>query len=200
MRQNVGKDLGFGFIYGIDLKSISRNIQSDQIVSKTIVLPNNNECAPGGFCAISSSKENYPGVDFILNFDYYISQGLLSSSIVNKDLYDSKTGYYTQLHEVTAKYKEQATKITNLKMRLDKAESNKKVFEVLASVAITTINDLKEELRNLSPKRKSYENAETKKWIANNMDDNGVAARVISLRTQEGLKTRYENNVRFLTE
>ena len=200
VRQNVGKDLGFGFIYGIDLKSISRNIQSDQIVSKTIVLPNNNECAPGGFCAISSSKENYPGIDFILNFDYYISQGLLSSNIVNKDLYDSKTGYYTQLHEVTAKYKEQATKITNLKMRLDKAESNKKVFENLASAANTTINDLKEELRNLSPERKSYENAETKKWIADNMDDNGVAARVISLRTQEGLKTRYENNVRFLTE
>lgn len=200
VRQNVGKDLGFGFIYGIDLKSISRNIQSDQIVSKTLVLPNNNECAPGGFCAISSSKENYPGVDFILNFDYYISQGLLSSNIVNKDLYDSKTGYYTQLHEVTAKYKEQATKITNLKMRLDKAESNQKVFENLASAANTTINDLKEELRNLSPERKSYENAETKKWIANNMDDNGVAARVISLRTQEGLKTRYENNVRFLTE
>lgn len=200
VRQNIGKDLGFGFIYGIDLKSISRNIQSDQIVSKTIVLPNNNECAPGGFCAISSSKENYPGIDFILNFDYYISQGLLSSNIVNKDLYDSKTGYYTQLHEVTAKYKEQATKITNLKMRLDKAESNKKVFENLASAANTTINDLKEELRNLSPERKSYENTETKKWIANNMDDNGVAARVISLRTQEGLKTRYENNVRFLTE
>ena len=200
VRQNVGKDLGFGFIYGIDLKSISRNIQSDQIVSKTIVLPNNNECAPGGFCAISSSKENYPGIDFILNFDYYISQGLLSSNIVNKDLYDSKTGYYTQLHEVTAKYKEQATKITNLKMRLDKAESNKKVFENLASAANTTINDLKEELRNLSPERKSYENTETKKWIANNMDDNGVAARVISLRTQEGLKTRYENNVRFLTD
>ena len=85
-------------------------------------------------------------------------------------------------------------------MRLDKAESNKKVFENLASAANTTINDLKEELRNLSPERKPYENAETKKWIANNMDDNGVAARVISLRTQEGLKTRYENNVRFLTD
>ena len=200
VRQNVGKELGFGFIYGIDLKSISRNIQSDQIVSKTLVLPNNNECAPGGFCAISSSKENYPGIDFILNFDYYISQGLLSSNVVNKDLYDSKSGYYTQLHEVTAKYKEQATKITNLKMQLDKAESNLKVFENLVSAASTTINDLKEELRNLSPKRKSYEDSVTKKWIADNMDDNGVAARVISLQTQEGLKTRYENNVKFLTE
>lgn len=200
VRQNVGKDLGFGFIYGIDLKSISRNIQSDQIVSKTIVLPNNNECAPDGFCAISSSKENYPGVDFILNFDYYISQGLLSSNIVNKDLYDSESGYYTQLHKETANYKERVAKVTDLKMRLDKTESNQKVFENLISAASTTINDLKEELRNLSPKRQAYEERVTQQWIADNMDDNGVAARVISLRTQEGLKTRYENNVRFLTD
>ena len=200
VRQNVGKDLGFGFIYGIDLKSISRNIQSDQIVSKTLVLPNNNECAPGGFCAISSSKENYPGIDFILNFDYYISQGLLSSNIVNKDLYDSESGYYTQLHKETANYKERVAKVTDLKMRLDKTESNQKVFENLVSAASTTINDLKEELRNLSPKRQAYEKQVTQQWIADNMDDNGVAARVISLRTQEGLKTRYENNVRFLTD
>lgn len=200
VRQNVGKDLGFGFIYGIDLKSISRNIQSDQIVSKTLVLPNNNECAPGGFCAISSSEENYPGVDFILNFDYYISQGLLSSGTVNKDLYDSESGYYTQLHKETANYKGRIVEVTDLKMRLDKAESNQKVFENLVSAASTTINDLKEELRNLSPKRKSYESADTQQWIADNMDDDGVAARVISLQTQEGLKTRYENNVEFLTE
>ena len=200
VRQNVGKELGFGFIYGIDLKSISRNIQSDQIVSKTLVLPNNNECAPGGFCAISSSEENYPGVDFILNFDYYISQGLLSSGTVNKDLYDSESGYYTQLHKETTNYKGRIVEVTDLKMRLDKAESNQKVFENLVSAASTTINDLKEELRNLSPKRKSYESADTQQWIADNMDDDGVTARVISLQTQEGLKTRYENNVKFLTE
>lgn len=200
VRQNVGKDIGFGFIYGIDLKSISRNIQSDQIVSKTLVLPNNNECAPGGFCAISSSEENYPGVDFILNFDYYISQGLLSSGTVNKDLYDSESGYYTQLHKETTNYKGRIVEVTDLKMRLDKAESNQKVFGNLVSAASTTINDLKEELRNLSPKRKSYESADTQQWIADNMDDDGVAARVISLQTQEGLKTRYENNVKFLTE
>ena len=200
VRQNVGKDIGFGFIYGIDLKSISRNIQSDQIVSKTLVLPNNNECAPGGFCAISSSEENYPGVDFILNFDYYISQGLLSSDAVNKDLYDPESGYYTQLHKETTNYKERIVEVTDLKMRLDKAESNQKVFENLVSAANTTINVLKEELRNLSPKGEPYESAETKQWIADNMDNDGVAARVITLQTQEGLKTRYENNVKFLTD
>ena len=200
VRQNVGKDLGFGFIYGIDLKSISRNIQSDQIVSKTLVLPNNNECAPGGFCAISSSEENYPGVDFILNFDYYISQGLLSSGTVNKDLYDSESGYYTQLHKQTTDYKGRIVEVADLKMRLDKAESNQKVFKDLVSAASTAINNLKEELRNLSPKRQAYEERVTQQWIADNMDDDGVAARVISLQTQEGLKTRYENNVKFLTE
>lgn len=200
VRQDVGEDIGFGFIYGIDLKSISRDIQSDQIVSKTLVLSNNNECAPGGFCAISSSEENYPGVDFILNFDYYISQGLLSSGAINKDLYDSESGYYTQLHKETTNYKERVATVTDLKMRLNKAESNQEVFEDLVSAASTTINNLKEELRDLSPERKPYEKAATKKWIADNMDDDGVAARMVVLQTQEGLKSRYENNVKFLTE
>ena len=104
------------------------------------------------------------------------------------------------MHKETTNYKGRIVEVTDLKMRLDKAESNQKVFENLVSAASTTINDLKEELRNLSPKRKSYESADTQQWIADNMDDDGVAARVISLQTQKGLKTRYENNVRFLTD
>lgn len=200
VQQDIGKDVGFGFIYGIDLKSISRDIQSDQIVSKTLVLSNNNECAPGGFCAISSSEENYPGVDFILNFDYYISQGLLSSGAVNKDLYDSENGYYTQLHTQTKAYKKQIETIADLKLRLDKAESNRIVFENLASAAETTVNNLKEELRNLSPKRKPYDDSVTQKWVADNMDNEGVAARLVALKTQESLKSRYENNVGFLNK
>ena len=71
----VGKETGIGFIYGIDLKSISRTIQSDQIVTKTIVKANSNEFAENGFCTIARSNENYARDTFILNFDYYINHG-----------------------------------------------------------------------------------------------------------------------------
>ncbi|MBO7078859.1 MAG: hypothetical protein J6W64_03510 [Bacilli bacterium] len=54
--QNTGEDTGLSFEYGIDLKSISRNIVSDKLATKIIVRPNNNEFAKNGFCSISRSS------------------------------------------------------------------------------------------------------------------------------------------------
>jgi len=34
---------GVGFVYGIDLQTISRTIESNSIVTKTIVKPNDNK-------------------------------------------------------------------------------------------------------------------------------------------------------------
>jgi len=40
--REIGQDLGWSFIYGIDLKNIQRKIVSDKLVTKTIVLSNSN--------------------------------------------------------------------------------------------------------------------------------------------------------------
>ena len=73
IKSEIGQNTGIGFVYGIDLKSISRSIGSDQIVTKTIVSANSNEFATNGSCNIARSTENYPLVNYILNFDYYIT-------------------------------------------------------------------------------------------------------------------------------
>jgi len=70
-------NLGYGFVYGIDLKSIKRNIKSNALSTKTIVLQNSNEFGTYGFCAIGRAQDNTSGADYILNFDYYISKGLI---------------------------------------------------------------------------------------------------------------------------
>ena len=57
--------------YGIDLKTISRTIDSDKLATKVIVNPNSNEFAPNGFCSIARSNWNYSKENFILNLDYY---------------------------------------------------------------------------------------------------------------------------------
>ena len=49
----IGSRNNIGFIYGIDLKTISRTINSDQITSKIIVSPNKNEFGKNGFCTIA---------------------------------------------------------------------------------------------------------------------------------------------------
>ena len=106
---NLGQDTGIGFVYGIDLKEIQRTIQSDNIVTKTIVLPNNNQFAMYGSCDISRSESNYSKSTSIYNFDYYLSHGLIDGTQLNNDLYGTGTstyarGYYTTLHEEYGKY------------------------------------------------------------------------------------------------
>jgi len=54
------------------LKTISREVNSDALVTKILVLPNANEYAKNGFCTIARSSENYTKENFIFNFDYYI--------------------------------------------------------------------------------------------------------------------------------
>lgn len=155
-KKEVGQETGVGFIYGIDLNSISRTIQSDQIVTKTIVNQNNNEFATNGFCTIARSPENYARDNFILNFDYFISQGLLDGGQVNKDLYsqfnwvDTKgqskgsKGYYAQLRELNLEFDEITDLLVQKKTELTKQESYKTIYENY----ITSLQDEKSNLEN----------------------------------------------------
>lgn len=91
-KEFIGQDNPVGFRYGINLKSIQRNIDSEQIVSKIIIEPNVNELAEGGFCSIQDAKNNPTGENFIFNFDYYIRHNLLNKTDIYNDLYNTKLG------------------------------------------------------------------------------------------------------------
>lgn len=180
-KKEVGQETGVGFIYGIDLKSISRTIQSDQIVTKTIVNQNNNEFATNGFCTIARSPENYARDNFILNFDYYITQGLIEGGQLNKDLYsqfewiDSEghsqgsltKGYYTQLRELNIEYDEIADIINQKELELTKQESYRTVY----SNYITALQEEKTNIEDYLMKLASVTTwADAKTYIQANPD------------------------------
>lgn len=152
--KEIGQETGIGFVYGIDLKSISRTIQSDQIVTKTIVEKNNNQFATNGFCTIARASENYPRESFILNFDYYINQGLLDGTTINNDLYLSGSnewlGYYPKLRELNSKYDQQAELLTARRNELIKMESFQKTYSNSCSALIGEKQNLENELINLA--------------------------------------------------
>lgn len=135
----IGQKTGLGFTYGLDLKTISRTIASDQISTKVIVSNNSNEYGKNGFCSIARSSENYPKENFILNFDYYINQGLLDGGQLNKDLYLSATigsndiGYYPSLKTINAQYDHNSELLTQYKLTLDKQGSIVTVYKELIS-------------------------------------------------------------------
>lgn len=101
-REYIGKNRSVGFKYGINLKSIQRTIDSDQIATKVIVKPNSNEHGENGFCTIARATENPLGGTYLLNFDYYVNQGILNKENLNNDLYvefqDGK-GFYDLMYK-----------------------------------------------------------------------------------------------------
>lgn len=73
-----------GIKYGINLKNIQRQIDSNDIINKLIVKNNGNEYAELGFCSIMNSGLNISGSNSIFNFDYYVNNNILKAS----EIYD----------------------------------------------------------------------------------------------------------------
>ena len=85
LNEYAGKDNFAGFKYGINLQSIERDINSDEIVTKLIVEESQSEYTDTGFISIASSSYNTSGEAYILNFDYYYNQGLLDRDTAEAD-------------------------------------------------------------------------------------------------------------------
>ena len=146
--ENVGRDLGWSFIYGLDLKGIKRKIISEDIVSKTIVLANENEFAKNGFCSIERSEYNYPKENFILNFDYYVDQGLLNRRELELDLYNTNNGYigyYTNLHDLNTSFLDNTNELVQKKKDLNRQEPELMVLETKIHTTIEEIDKLKQD-------------------------------------------------------
>lgn len=190
-KKEIGQETGIGFVYGIDLKTITRTIQSDKIVTKTIVNKNSNEFATNGFCTISRSKENYPRTSFLLNFDYYISQGLLNGGVLNNDLYDStgNIGYYYWLNKYNTEYDSITEFLEAKRLELLKQQSYQTVYE-------GTITSLQENISNLQADLINLANAKTwngaTSWIKKNANQDQVKSKMTAIKTQEDNLATYQ--------
>ena len=128
--EQIGHDTGISFEYGIDLQGIKRTIVSNTIATKAIIIPNENQFGKNGFCTIARSKLNYPRENFIINFDYYINQGLLDKNRVEADLYKTNgknLGYYFYLNKYNTEYDELASAINIKKTELTKQQAELRV-------------------------------------------------------------------------
>lgn len=152
-KEEVGEDLGYGFVYGIDLKTISRSIDSNQLTTKVVVAPNTSEYAENGICQIADADLNENGENYILDFGYYISQGLLNSGELNKYLYlpdnNGKSGFYVELKKKNKEYNEIVEKLTPKKTELSKQTSLQTIYDQYVSNSVTEITTLQNNLCKL---------------------------------------------------
>lgn len=189
-KKEIGEEIGFGFIYGQDLKTISRTIVSDQVVTKTIVKANSNEFAPNGSCDIRMSSENYGKADFILDFGYFINQQLLDGGQVNKDLYLStdSIGYFYHLEKEYTKYESLIKENSTIKSNLDELNALKETYNTIVTQCAEEITGLKTEYKTLTgssyTESKIFDsNGEIKTTLKKNKEACAIIQKIVSLQS-----------------
>lgn len=112
-----------GIKYGINLKNIQRQIDSNDIINKLIVKNNSNEYGKLGFCSIMNSDLNISGSNSIYNFDYYTNNGIIDANEMYKLLYEEiypKTYVFGRiLTDIAEKKSKQKVKITQVQSEVD---------------------------------------------------------------------------------
>ena len=149
----IGEETGISFEYGIDLKAITRSIDSDKLATKVIVKTNNNEFAKNGFCSIARSNQNYTRENFILNLDYYTQQNLLDKITLQKDLYSTQSdyiGYYFYLHKYNKEYDSLSDELIIKKSDLIKQSAQKEVYEQYLLAARQQLEVIESDMINLA--------------------------------------------------
>ena len=137
LREYAGKENWAGFKYGVNLSSIERNVNSDEIVTKLIVDQSQSDLVDEGYISIMNAPSNQSGESYIINFDYYYNQGLLNKEEVEKD----RLTYSTKFAKLNKDLKEKSKKYNNLELALTKINSNRDVYTTLIETAQDTQMD-----------------------------------------------------------
>ena len=123
-----GRENKVGFRYEKNLKDISRNIVSENIVTKLYVLDVDSDLSKTGLCSIKTAEDNPSKDSYLINLDYYIAKGMLDGDEVEQDLYGLTpttkdltnkknvipSGFLSQLGYYNSQYDELSNKIINL--------------------------------------------------------------------------------------
>lgn len=121
-----------GFKYGINLQSVQRTLDSNQITSKIYVKNGSNSVAQHGICSIADASGNPTGENFFYDFSYYINHDLLQYEEVIKDLYGTESeglSYYPKYKGYNTRQKELSTQKAEVDMAIIKMESTVKVLK-----------------------------------------------------------------------
>ena len=127
-KKYVGKENFAGFKYGINLNSIVRTLDSNEVVTKLIVADTASDYAEDGNLSISLAESNPTGENIIYNLDYYVQRGLLKN----------KEQYLADLGQLYSKTKIANTQLRRLEKEYIKASAALEQAEAHANVYTET--------------------------------------------------------------
>ena len=166
VRNSIGNETGVNFVYGLDLKGLTRDIKSSDIATKIIVLQNENEFGKNGFCSIARSPENYIKENFIYDFSYYISQGLLNQEQLNNDLYGAN-GYFYKLNQYNTEYDNITEELVNIINEQSRQQAAAELYSQYITAADKQVAAIEERIIKLA-NTTSFNSYSTQQYISTN--------------------------------
>ena len=131
-KEFAGKDNFAGFKYAINLKSIQRTLNSEEIVTKLIVDNVQSDYVDEGVMSIRNASTNPSGEAYIINLSYYINKGLIKNG---QDCLDDLNKYYARMKILNNQLNEKRAQKAKLELALTGLNSNRNVFTETISAA-----------------------------------------------------------------
>ena len=225
-KREIGQEIPYNFQYGIDLNAIKRTINSNEIVTKTIILANNNEYAKYGSCDVSRSVFNLARNNIIYDFDYYINKGMMNKDDLFNDFYSTALGaigYYPNLSRTYSLYDSTSEAINKLSIEKLRLNSYLTSYEAAKSSSQEMITSYKANISNLlgkefdgtseeissyliyysNPEHQSETALKLLKGLQNIKNKNVQYSTIVAecktaIETMEAQIVSYENNLRVL--
>ena len=138
LKEYAGKDNFAGFKYAINLKSIQRTLNSEEIVTKLIVDNVQSDYTDDGVMSIRNASSNPSGEAYILNLNYYINKGLIKNG---QDCRQDMADYYAQMKELNTQLNQLRAEKAKLELALNKLNSDRNVYTELISAAKDQYNE-----------------------------------------------------------
>lgn len=156
----VGKENFAGFKYGINLSSIQRTLDSNEFVSKLIVAQNDNEYVDGGILTIRNADANSLGESYILNFSYYLNQGLIDAA----DFYKTYGEFQSDMKEKNILINQKNKEYRDIHAAMTRIEGTLNVYRETLHVAPIYKQEAETDIKHITGAASvaAYLNSETR--------------------------------------
>lgn len=184
-----------GFRYGTNLKNIKRSIDSNTLATKIIVRNNNQKYAIDGTASITRAVNNPSGENEIYNFNYYVNQGLIDNTQLQRDLYGlnyQDLGFYTRMKFLNKQYHNLSQALEEYITNLEIAKSYVIFYQAAIDSANATIL-YEEHLYNSAPGQDTDYHKQRKATILQTLAQR--KAFYIFLNQYEDRVDSYKNNI-----
>ena len=173
--------------YPYDAKSIKREIDSNDVITKLFVTPIESESAPSGLITIADVPANKSGEDYILNFDYLYSIGTIS-----EEQYQEIKEYEKDMFLINSQLKPLEESIAKLETDLIKHQAEKTIALNAQSLAKEQMEQSSALLDSITDGKKILQKVKDNPYRAVLIPDTINSNKYYIKITQEGVLDEYK--------